>query len=86
MFTANGNGALVGREKGLVGPAAGGVQVGEVECVAVEPLKESREKGAPGTKLNGRITNVVNGKATVTVQGLFLSGYRCDWVSWRGGS
>ena len=44
VFMANGNGALVGRKKGLVRPAAGRVQVGEVKHVAVEPLKGPREK------------------------------------------
>ena len=44
---ADGHGALVGGEKELIGPAAGGVQVGKVEYVAVEPLKRAREKGAP---------------------------------------
>lgn len=44
VFVADGNGALVRGKKGLVGPAAGRVQVGEVEHVAVEPLKGPREK------------------------------------------
>jgi hypothetical protein len=75
---ANGNGALVGREKGLVGPAAGGVQVGKGEYVAVKPLKGVREKGAPRIELAGQFTYDMHGRATVTIRGFCLSGCGCD--------
>jgi hypothetical protein len=67
MFVADGNGALVGGEKGLAGRAADGIEVWKSKHVAVEPLEGLGEKGAPGIELAGQFADDENGRATVAL-------------------